>query len=84
VTLGEYRLSYPGTSSIPTLTQSGLVGSLMERLERKALRAARRRAAVERVLVMMVGGWHWLRSLSSGSTSRPAESPFHHATPHRA
>ncbi|HEY3900738.1 MAG TPA: hypothetical protein VGM54_19165 [Chthoniobacter sp.] len=84
VTLGEYRLSYPGATSIPTLTQSGLVGSILARQERKALRAARRRAALERALVMVVDAWNWLRNPFGIPTPRPASAAFHDPTPHRA
>ena len=44
ITLHEYRLRYPGSAEIPTLTQSGFVGPLLERQRYKAAKLARRRA----------------------------------------
>ena len=43
-TLHEYRLRYPDSATIPTLTQSGLLGLLLDRQRHKATNLARRRA----------------------------------------
>lgn len=48
-TLHEYRLRYPDTAAIPTLTQSGLLGLILYRQELKAACLARRRAMWRRV-----------------------------------
>ena len=48
-TLHEYRLRYPDTAAIPTLTQSGLLGLLLARQDLKAASLARRRAMWKRV-----------------------------------
>jgi hypothetical protein len=48
-TLHEYRLRYPDTAAIPTLTQSGLLGMLLARQDLKAASLARRRAMWRRV-----------------------------------
>ena len=44
ISLHEYRLRYPDSAEIPTLTQSGFVGLLLERQRCKATKLARRRA----------------------------------------
>jgi hypothetical protein len=43
-TLHEYRTTYPDSAPIPTLTQSGLLGILLDRQHYKAVKLARRRA----------------------------------------
>jgi hypothetical protein len=43
-TLHEYRMRYPDSAAIPTLTQSGLLGLLLDRQRHKAANLARRRA----------------------------------------
>ena len=48
-TLHEYRLRYPDTAAIPTLTQSGLLGPLLARQDLKAASLARRRAMWRRI-----------------------------------
>jgi hypothetical protein len=48
-TLHEYRLRYPDSAAIPTLTQSGLLGLILYRQDLKAARLARRRAMWRRV-----------------------------------
>jgi hypothetical protein len=44
ISLHEYRLRYPDSAEIPTLTQSGLLGPLLERQHQKAAKLAQRRA----------------------------------------
>jgi hypothetical protein len=62
--LHEYRERYPRVASIPTLTQLGAVGSLMERLRRKAVRREKRRAIRQQVLHALLqpfaGVWRML------------------------
>ena len=48
-TIHEYRLRYPDTAAVPTLTQSGLLGLLLAVQDRKAAEAARRRAMWKRI-----------------------------------
>ena len=48
-TLHEYRLRYPGTAAVPTLTQSGLLGLLLAAQDRKAAEVAKRRAMWKRI-----------------------------------
>ena len=43
-TLHEYRTRYPDSAAIPTLTQSGLLGLLLDRQRYKAACLARRHA----------------------------------------
>jgi hypothetical protein len=49
INLHEYRLRYPDSATIPTLTQSGLLGLLLYRQDLKAASLARRRAMWRRV-----------------------------------
>ena len=49
-TVHEYRLRYPDTAAVPTLTQSGLLGFLLAVQDRKAAEAAKRRAMWKRIL----------------------------------
>jgi hypothetical protein len=48
-TVHEYRLRYPHTAPVPTLTQSGLLGLLLDAQARKAAKLARRRAMWKRI-----------------------------------
>ncbi|HEY4814198.1 MAG TPA: hypothetical protein VIH58_05940 [Chthoniobacterales bacterium] len=48
-TVHEYRLRYPDTAAIPTLTQSGALGFLLAVQDKKAAMRARRRAMWQRV-----------------------------------
>jgi hypothetical protein len=47
--LHEYRLRYPASAAIPTLTQSGLLGLILYRQDLKAASLARRCAMWKRV-----------------------------------
>jgi hypothetical protein len=47
--LHEYRLRYPDSAAIPTLTQSGLLGLILYRQDLRAASLARRRAMWRRV-----------------------------------
>jgi hypothetical protein len=44
ISLHEYRMRYPGSAAIPTLTQSGFLGLLLERQRLRAKRLLRRHA----------------------------------------
>jgi len=58
-TLQEYRMCFPDSAAIPTLTQSGLLGLLLDRQRYKAAKLARRRAMWRSV-------WAAPRNLSVG------------------
>jgi hypothetical protein len=51
-TLHEYRILYPDSAPVPTLTQSGLLGLLLDRQRYKAADLARRRARWKSVCAM--------------------------------
>ena len=51
-TLHEYRLRYPRTARVPTITQNGRLGLLFERQERKAANRFRRRALRKRIFAI--------------------------------
>jgi len=50
--LREYRLIYPNTVPVPTITQLGLIGPLLELQRRKAIRATRRKTVRKRLLAV--------------------------------
>jgi len=56
-TLHEYRLRYPDSAGIPTLTQSGLLGLILYRQDLKAASLARRRARWRRVCAAPRNAW---------------------------
>jgi hypothetical protein len=53
ISLQEYRLSCPA-AAFPTITQSGLIGPILARRQRRTLRKMRRRARLDRVLNLPV------------------------------
>jgi hypothetical protein len=67
-TLEDYRFQYPNTASIPTLTQSGLIGGLLERHDRRMVRRAQRRAMWNYVVELPFRGLSWM----SGRITPPA------------
>jgi hypothetical protein len=52
--LQEYHQSCPAAAVIPTVTQSGLIGPILARRHRKALRKMRRRVRLERLQNLLV------------------------------
>ena len=73
ITLHEYRLRYPDSAAIPTLTQSGLLGLILYRQDLKAASLARRRAMWRRVYVAprnaCVGIWRALVTPGLGQSA---------------
>jgi hypothetical protein len=73
IDLHEYRLRYPDSAQIPTLTQSGFLGLLLERQRYKAAKLARRRARWRSVFAvprnLCAGIW---RALAISELRRPA------------
>ena len=66
-TLHEYRLRYPESAEVPTLTQSGLLALLLERQRHKAANRARRRAVWQSICTAphrtCVGVWRAITNL---------------------
>lgn len=56
-TVHEYRLRYPDTAAVPTLTQSGLLGLLLAIQDRKAAELARRQAMWKRIWSAPGNAW---------------------------
>jgi hypothetical protein len=50
LTVEDYRMRYPNTASIPTITQRGLLGGVLMRHEHRMARRAHRRAVIGWVL----------------------------------
>jgi hypothetical protein len=73
-TLHEYRLRYPDSAPIPTLTQSGLLGLLLAEQDRKAANRARRRAMWKRVWASPTGAWAGIwRALTASELHQAVE-----------
>jgi hypothetical protein len=74
-TIHEYRLRYPDSAPIPTLTQSGLLGMLLAVQDQKAASRARRRAMWKRVWAApgsaCAGIW---RALTTSELHHPVET----------
>lgn len=60
ICLHEYHLCYPSAARIPTITQRGLIGPLLEWQRRKAARLASRRAMRGRILVATRSALRWV------------------------
>jgi hypothetical protein len=69
ISLHEYRLRYPASAEIPTLTQSGFVGLLLERQRYKAAKLARRKSLFAAPRNLCAGIW---RALAILELRRPA------------
>jgi hypothetical protein len=72
ISLHEYRLASPNSDRVPTITQMGLIGPILLRQHRKAVRIARRRAARERVLSQIASALIWLwRKVTAPAETAP-------------
>jgi hypothetical protein len=69
MTLHDYREQYPRTDKVPTLTQNGQLGVLLERRRRREARAA---ARAEHVHQMLDAFAHPLRTLHLDFGGKPA------------
>jgi hypothetical protein len=74
-TLHEYRMLYPDSALIPTLTQSGLLGLLLARQRYKVADLARRRARWKSVCAiprkLFVGIWQALTAADLAKDRQP-------------
>jgi hypothetical protein len=75
ITLHEYRTRYPDSATIPTLTQSGLLGLLLNRQSYKAAKEARRQARWKSICAtqrnLCVGIWRALTTANLPSNRQP-------------
>jgi hypothetical protein len=73
ISLHEYRLAWPSSAHIPTITQRGLIEVILLRQHRKAVRSARRRAARERILAGVASAlsWVWRKLGAPAKTTSP-------------
>ena len=82
ISLHDYRLSYPNTVPIPTITQQGLIGPLLERQRRKAIRAARRKAVRKQLLAIPLKAldrvWQTLNTSTVSADESFAEATAKH------
>jgi hypothetical protein len=80
ISLREYRVLYPETDTIPSLTQMGAIGFLLERSRQKQMRRERiradRRKLFKGLFMPVVRAWQGLRRhLSSSSHSSASATP---------
>jgi hypothetical protein len=82
ISLHDYRLSYPNTVPIPTITQRGLIGPLLELQRREALRAARRKTVQKQLLATpakaMARIWRTLNTSTVSADESFAEAATKH------
>jgi hypothetical protein len=76
ITLHEYRLSHPRSASIPTITQSGFLGQILERQRRNTICATRRKAARRRLLIAPFKALFWLWRILNTPVPRRIPHPF--------
>ena len=69
VTLSEYRSTYPESAAVPTISQRGLLGEMLERQQRRCDALKRRRALRARVLEVATEVLAWLRNAFIPSTA---------------
>ncbi len=74
-TLSEYRSHYPSTAPVPTLTQMGMLGPLLERHDYKIWQGLRRRATREKMWSIAVDVLAWLRDGFSAAPSHRRDGP---------
>lgn len=78
LSLREYRLRHPHTADYPTLSESSVIGFLLERRRRRLERAARRQDLYRNLLALpgktAVSAWKWAVSLvpEKKTASQPA------------
>ena len=63
ISLEDYRFQYPNSTSIPTLTQSGMIGGLLARHDRRVARRAQRRAVWNAIVELPLRGLVWVVDL---------------------
>jgi hypothetical protein len=79
LSLREYRLYHPQTAHYPTLTESTVIGALLERRRRRLERMARRKE-LYRALLALPGkvsrsAWKWAMSLAPKNTASVPAPP---------
>ncbi|RBP39590.1 hypothetical protein DES53_10917 [Roseimicrobium gellanilyticum] len=77
LSLREYRLLHPHTADYPTLSESTVIGALLERRRRRLERAARRHEFYRNMLALpgktAIRAWNWAVALvPQKSVSQPA------------
>ncbi|TCO89323.1 hypothetical protein EV701_11457 [Chthoniobacter flavus] len=75
ISLEDYRFQYPNSTSIPTLSQSGLIGGLLARRERRLARRAQRRAIWNFVVGLPFRGLAWIVDLFRPHAPAPTRAP---------
>ncbi|HSI11064.1 MAG TPA: hypothetical protein VK961_03425 [Chthoniobacter sp.] len=75
MSLNEYRRQYPNTAAVPTLSQSGLIGGMLQRHEKRTARQIWRRALISRVVEFPLDVAAWLWRLATAPAAPAAPHP---------
>ena len=77
LSIREYRLSHPQTAEVPTLTQSTVIGGLLERRRIRMARALRRKELMRQALALpgktAMNAWKWTKSIMALHAARKPE-----------
>jgi hypothetical protein len=77
LSIREYRLSHPQTAEVATLTQSTVIGCLLERRRLRIERALRRKELMRQALALpgktAIHAWKWTKSVMALHAARKPE-----------
>jgi hypothetical protein len=79
ITLSEYRVTYPESAAMPTISQRGVLRQILERQQKRHEALVRRRAMRARILEVAAEVAAWLRNAlshpASGAIGEPVPLP---------
>jgi len=75
MSLNEYRWQYPNTAFVPTLSQRGLIGEILQQHEKRMARRAWRRRVFYRIVESPVDAVAWLWHLATAPAAPTAPNP---------
>ncbi len=79
LSIREYRLSHPQTAELPTLTQSTVIGGLLERRRLRIERALRRKELIHLALALpgrtAINAWKWTKAVMALHAVRKPGTP---------
>jgi hypothetical protein len=84
ISLHDYRLSFPDSAPLPTITQRGLIGPILERQRKRAIRRILRRAMWHRLVSLPGAALIGVVRLFTASARHAQSAPFPAAAHYRA
>lgn len=75
MSLNEYRWQYPNTAFVPTLSQRGLIGGMLQRHERRMARRAWRRRVFYQIVTWPLDAVAWLWRLATAPATPNVPNP---------